>query len=1236
MEKTIIQKESNILDPVQDTLDQDVFNGTVPKKEFFDYHLDHIREVFRQNGFNPYAFDFYLTGSLCTYQYSDKSDVDISIICNVNEFSEEDRSDLISIVIESLDGEFFPRTRHQYQHFVQPVGVDIEDLFILGMRSAWDFQKNKWVVKPRRANAHNIQKEKPDWILAGVQVSDKINTLIDYHQYDKAISMYKDIHRKRKEDQIEYGDYSEGNIIYKFLDNNGTFDRLRNIGQKISMNKQSMLEDLAESYSKDFIESRIVNSPTHLNRKGKPCNCSFGRSDKGAVRKYYKSLNKINKNSSVDVDESEDENNKVKDIFQKVIEKEFNPESRWSKRFPVEREKLLKLFNDEPSDSNESTTLKINHKNIKYLTGAIQLLKDNIRRENIVDNEDFLKDFILNNNSLLFSNIRQKTESNEEMLNIVDKIPYEFREVYRIFATNNFGKGFEERQTKQFLFKKYLSVTVYIDYMFDYLLPNPDYQNSPSVYTAIETYDFFGKDSHEARNTIESIKNERPEETINKIFRNLDNVVVYNFNNLASTLNLISSKDIQRITKEYNISFPSNIKELETWNLINVNIYRIIEEVQERENYKKLVNQLLNGEIKYDQQEPVYTVEFKKNNPEKARPGKWGVYPVETIEDMALEGELMDHCIGSDQYNPYNRRLHEMNKVYSVRDPNGVPRASIEMSPDGRYVAEARGPHNQHLTPAVKRVLNEFFGQESFQRESMDSDRYIIRTANGEEKEYKADNLDKALEEHKEWVNSWLVPKEEKNNYKAVAGYGAGHHWFDLEESDRTADNWGFELDAPPGREEEVELPYWEREDIDQLESIGEAYEWLNQTNKYNSYLDIENLVNGYTMDPELDELDNIIYIYIIEGMDQLDDIFHAQDIINDINDKVDEFWDADIGIDFSTEDGRETYINSFDIDNVINNYGVCFGLLKAANTFELNYINFYLDKKITEIKNNTSLFATMALPFYMLIKQSLSDIKSTNATDLDDLLSTINEFDEYAKEDFLKIKYDSYAYYSAFGGSSYSSLDLKSYNRNVENIDPKDFKEDYSIDKDNAGKNIEKIKDLLDFGNNVKLQILELTKYDNIEENPYIFESETYRYNWERYYVQKWIINNIKLFFQAANNYIDDPHLKGQTMPMARMDTNNSVINRPFGNSQDLNTRVLITSNLITEVSNFLEYKAHQLYNESLKPMTNQMSFFDMPPEPTKEEYAVWQERADFGLPTENMRDKSLSWAPEIGFING
>lgn len=247
------KKRANILDPIHETLDQRVFNGTEPKLEIFGDHLHHIREILRQHNFDPSAFDFYLTGSLCTYQYSDTSDVDISIITE-HEFSDEDRAELISIMINSLDGERFPGTDYKYQHFVQPQGVEIKDLFAIGIRAGYDFQEEEWVVKPDRTKAKDMYEGHPDWIAQAILISDKLNSLLDGGQYESAIQMYKDLHAQRRDDQRRYGDESLGNIVYKFLNNNGSFERLRNVGQHIAKTSSADILDQHLQEWDQFVE----------------------------------------------------------------------------------------------------------------------------------------------------------------------------------------------------------------------------------------------------------------------------------------------------------------------------------------------------------------------------------------------------------------------------------------------------------------------------------------------------------------------------------------------------------------------------------------------------------------------------------------------------------------------------------------------------------------------------------------------------------------------------------------------------------------------------------------------------------------------------------------------------------------------------------------------------------------------------------------------------------------------
>lgn len=230
-----LYKNSNILDPIHDELDQRVFDGIQPRMRFFDDHLNHVRERFRQHGFNPNAFDFYLTGSICTYQYSETSDCDITVVCTVDDFTDIDRADLVQIVTMSLDGKKFPGAPYPFQHFVQPPGVEVSDLFKVGLRSAYDFQQDEWISPPDSDRVVDIQAEYPDWFLEALQWADKLNTLMDGGHYEDAYQVYKDVHARRAADmKAGLGDISSGNVIYKYLVNSGGVDRLRGVGYHIA------------------------------------------------------------------------------------------------------------------------------------------------------------------------------------------------------------------------------------------------------------------------------------------------------------------------------------------------------------------------------------------------------------------------------------------------------------------------------------------------------------------------------------------------------------------------------------------------------------------------------------------------------------------------------------------------------------------------------------------------------------------------------------------------------------------------------------------------------------------------------------------------------------------------------------------------------------------------------------------------------------------------------------------
>lgn len=681
-----VEKRANILDPIHNTLDQDVFNGETPRMEFFDYHLHHVRETFRQYGFNPHGFEFYLTGSLCTYQYSQYSDVDISIVPKYD-LSEEDRSDLIRVVVHQLDGEFFPRTTHRYQHFVQPEGVNIHDLFSLGLKGSWDFQKKDWLLKPTRVPKHDVYSEKPDWILTAVQFSDKVNSLIDSSYYKEAMEMYRSLHEKRKEDQKIYGDYSEGNIIYKFLNNNGTFDRLRNVGVKI-----------AGVVSRKKYEGMY----THLNSKGKPCKCGFGRVDLKVVKKYNNNDFKEEfpilssfKNSWQVVAATKEE------VIDLIANTDFKEGSKWNKKYPGFREIFLTLLRDAPEESKfafrwAAAAFK------KEVPSLLQRVKDITATRQALQEESFgpydidlLKELESKLLQIYHSTVEEEMENSpQDLKNVFSILDIPIEEVTNI---NNSNSNFYRNHRLQ---KRYGNLVAnFIRSCIEYQKYSNEnetiFEDNNVTTTLLKRFVNNLRDIHSyvsEEDMVESI-------TQQELSSLKDDVGVSRaLSNLA---------EIKPLIDRYNISFDLN--QIVSFRELLIEIGNIRKQVIEREEYRKSVE------------------DFKNSNgwdsdPVAKFPGKggmWGIYPVATIGDAYLEGHLMNNCIGSDEYHHFhgicqfeNNKGESGIRAYSVRDPQGIPWATITLSADGSNVYEARGRKNQKIRPQEQEMLSKFFEDE--------------------------------------------------------------------------------------------------------------------------------------------------------------------------------------------------------------------------------------------------------------------------------------------------------------------------------------------------------------------------------------------------------------------------------------------------------------------------------------------------------------------------------------------
>lgn len=215
--------QSNILDPPQPTLPPHVWehpNAPEPilKPVHAHFITSHIYRVLEHGGYSePHKWlNLYFTGSLCSYQYSDSSDADISLFVDSN-LPEWSRAEMIGLMIEGTDGITLPGTSYELQAYVVGRNLHPADLYKPKLRAGYDIGAHRWISPPDRSLAHDVKAQENAFYVWGLQAADKMERLLRYEP-DKAVDYWHQIHRKRIKDQMAgKGDYSESNILYKFL-----------------------------------------------------------------------------------------------------------------------------------------------------------------------------------------------------------------------------------------------------------------------------------------------------------------------------------------------------------------------------------------------------------------------------------------------------------------------------------------------------------------------------------------------------------------------------------------------------------------------------------------------------------------------------------------------------------------------------------------------------------------------------------------------------------------------------------------------------------------------------------------------------------------------------------------------------------------------------------------------------------------------------------------------------------
>lgn len=214
---------------IKDELNPKVWNDSIIDEEVRENLLKIAQDFYNVTDINADVKDVILTGSLSNYNWSEKySDYDLHILIDFKQVSED--VDLVKKYVDAAKNNW--NKTHDIKIRGYEVEVYIQDVTEIHKSSGiYSLMKDKWVVKPSKVEFtpdEDAIKEKGKSSMMSI---DDLEKQLGKKKHDDFSEEVKKIWTKIKNYRksgldSEGGEFSVGNLVFKFLRRNGYIERL--------------------------------------------------------------------------------------------------------------------------------------------------------------------------------------------------------------------------------------------------------------------------------------------------------------------------------------------------------------------------------------------------------------------------------------------------------------------------------------------------------------------------------------------------------------------------------------------------------------------------------------------------------------------------------------------------------------------------------------------------------------------------------------------------------------------------------------------------------------------------------------------------------------------------------------------------------------------------------------------------------------------------------------------------
>ena len=237
-------RELDILDESierHETLNSKLFDENNKLKEDVREALLNVKDEFlkdlSENKIPLRVIDIWLVGSNASFNYTDKSDIDLHIVANLDDVCED--TCLLQILYNYVKASF--NKRHDISIKGLPVEVYIQDVNSNSVSNGiYSLQEDEWIKFPEQLPEYETDTTK----LVGLQDLLRIYNTLDRTNIEQIKSLIDYAYIIRQKGLVE-GEFSDGNLSFKEFRNLGYLDELKDLVAELR-SKELSLESLQQ------------------------------------------------------------------------------------------------------------------------------------------------------------------------------------------------------------------------------------------------------------------------------------------------------------------------------------------------------------------------------------------------------------------------------------------------------------------------------------------------------------------------------------------------------------------------------------------------------------------------------------------------------------------------------------------------------------------------------------------------------------------------------------------------------------------------------------------------------------------------------------------------------------------------------------------------------------------------------------------------------------------------------